>query len=316
MKRIITGILALLLVLTLCACKTKTKQTAAPVEERTAAEIVRTAMNMTTAANSLHMSGELQVGVTLMDGPGTERQADADSGEKAASPEKIAATVTFDADCKYAPMIMKGSFTLKLVESYSKTDTYEQTVQFCLWEQDGKTMMAYAVEPDDSWIALNVPMAKEEPSFTKWIDLFRSGIFNFARTGEDTIDGVPVTLYTGSLDGEGCRKIFDTMKNDVDGIPPITFSEELAAKLSPIGITYAIDSDDRPVRVRVDATAFADTLLENVINPLIGANDQSIAIDVFTIDLYYSDFNAVESVEPPEDYIDYSRNGLSYDFYG
>ena len=312
MKRIITGVLALLLVLTLCACKTKVKQTAAPVEERTAEEIVRTAMNATTAANSLHMRGELQVGVTLMDGPGTERQADADSGEKAASPEKIAATVTFDADCVYAPMAMKGSLTLKLEESYSKTYTEEQTMQFCLWEQDGKTMMAYSIEPDDRWFAQSVPMANEEQSFKKYLDLFHEGIFNFTRIGEDTLNGVPVTLFTGSLDGEGCRKIFDTMKNELDGIPPITFSDELVAKLRPIEFTFAIGVDDRPVCIRVDATAFADAFIENVVGPMLGGKDQSIAIDVFTIDVYYSDFNAVGPVEPPEDYIDYFQNALSF----
>jgi hypothetical protein len=311
MKRIIKGMLALLLALSLCACRNQAEQTAAPIEERTAEEIVRTAMNVTKETESMHLSGELKFGITLKDGLGTKSQPEEGAEEVAESTDQIAVTVAFDADCTYAPMAMKGSFTMTLEESYNSVYTDEQTVQFCLWEQDGKTVMAFRYGGDDRWVARSMPMQELGTPFDKYADLIQEGIFNFARAGEDTVNGVPVTLYTCALGGEGVRRILDTLESEIDGIPPVTFSDELVAKLKPIGITYAIGADDRPVRISVDAAAFADTFIETVVGPMIGEQAQSIAVDTFTIDVFYSDFNAVGPIAPPEDYIDYTQNALS-----
>lgn len=312
MKRIITGMLALLLALSLCACRKQAEQTAAPIEERTAEEIVRTAMNVTKETESMHVSGELKFGITLKDGLGTKSQPEEGAEEVAESTDQIAVTIAFDVDCTYAPMALKGSMTLE--ESYSSA---EQTVQFCLWEQDGKTVMAFRYGGDDRWVAHSMPMQELGVSVDKYADLIQEGIFNFARAGEDTVNGVPVTLYTCALGGEGIRRILDTLESEIDGIPPVTFSDELVAKLKPIGITCAIGADDRPVRISVDAAAFADTFIETVVGPIIGEQAQSIAVDTFTIECFYSDFNAVGPIAPPENYIDYSSTIIgSHSFSG
>ena len=289
MKRF--SIILLAALLALCACSHPAKSIP---DEPTAEETVRDALSALQDVDSVHMKEELRLAATLNDG----------------EDNRVVLTMTLDADYAKSPMIMKGTLTLGMEESDGESSD-ELAVQFCWWEKDGKMTAAYSSDGSGQWWGSSAPMPGGDSKYVEYVDLLKDGILNLERAGEDTVGGVPVTLFNGVIDGEGIRKLVEAAQGDFAGDAPITFSDELTAELPPVALTFAIDENGMPVLFRAEATAFAQKLVERLIGPLIAQSGETLTVDLLTLDMTYSDFNAVGTVEPPANYTESSPMDFS-----
>ena len=153
----------------------------------------------------------------------------------------------------------------------------------------------------------NIPLERLPQSPAATIDLFLDlNEADMEQTGTAEVDGVPVVVYSGEVDGERLKDILystgiiSTLGSAMGSEVP----EESLLDLGEAPLTFMFDAENGlPVRFSVDMTEVVTNLIEAFLGQSLGGEegtDLHMQIPAMILEVTLSQFDSVEAIEIPE----------------
>ncbi len=178
--------------------------------------------------------------------------------------------------------------------------------------QDGDARKGAFSRDGESWVLIPTLEAviQERWDLSDEIKIFFEHGDRFKKTGTETVDGVQTTVYEGMFDSESMKGLLKEYLNGTDGVPLITLRDEIWDKLPEIGVKAAIDENGYPVVLEIDGKDFAAALFEQLLGPMLQSGGTAIEFDEMTVTIRYSRFNFIEPFTAPDNLIE--DDSISY----
>ncbi len=198
----------------------------------------------------------------------------------------------------------KGTVHLKLGMA-GEAMRYDQNMQFCMWNDGGAMRVAFSLD-GKTWYDANsalegqgIPFFDNVSVFNltvtpngnvteQWQDLFKPYLKLFHRSGRETVEGVKLTMYEATIEGETLNEILQKFQN------MISFSDELANELPGIKVRIGIDSKGYPAYMEFDMGAFMQKFIEHM-------GETDVPGVEMRMTCIYLDFDAIDPIVPPDD---------------
>ena len=282
MSRFLALATALVMLLALCACGGGTRSANTPDFET----IMQEAQEKMGEVKSMHMDMDMDLSMEL----GVMGQN-----------QKLDMRVYYSLDVQTEPARSKLVITTSAMGQSQEMTMYT--------DEDG---MAYLSTDGRNWQRSSASQAEETmggPDPGDTLELFTKNASSFTKTGSETINGSPATVYSGVLSGEYVEEVLKTTGMD-SSLGSLLGTEDLGdafKELGEIPMTIAIDDASGLVgRYTLDMAQVMENLMKNLFTSILASQGMSginieIKLDKCMCTATLSQFNSVPEIVIPDE---------------
>ena len=277
-KRMVAVLLSLLLLCMLAACDAAPSD---PDDGDTAlspTEVVAAAMEKMAGVKSMDAVMEMEL-------------------EMAVAGESMTVRTAMNMTTFLDPLKLRAEVTLDMGELGSmETAVYAQS------EGDHCTMYLY---DGSTWVAQTVALEDlTQYNAQSSMDLYMSGVVNFAEAGTEELEGGTADKYTGVIPNESLKAVLEEsgaldsldamLGGTVDGLT------DIYAELGELPVTVWLDqASGYPVRFYMDMSGVMEKVSEKLAAELIDVLGDSLEIPKMTITMTYANLDAATDFDIP-----------------
>ena len=255
---------------------------------------VADAMNKLIQVKSMHMDMDLAMEVEMVISMGEVKQR---------LPMNI--TMTGRTDMSREPYLVMTAISLSAMGENMDALLYGA-------QEDGATVLYSSLDGGATWTrdrqkggeGFQLPQDPTE-SFGQLLDM---GPADLKRVGTDVVDGKPVTVYAGKVEGKYLQEVLESTgaAEELTEAMNDDLPAEMLENLGDIDFTVMIEEESGlPVRYVIDmAGAMKDLMMTALVASMGGELPEGVELDIdmsaTLIEMTLSNFDAVEPIEIPE----------------
>ena len=255
---------------------------------------VADAMEKLARVQSVHMDMELAMEVEMVVSVGEEKQR---------LPMDI--TMTGRTDMSREPYLVKAAISLSAIGENMDALLYGT-------REDDAVVLYSSTDGGATWTktrqkgveGFQLPQDPTE-SFGQLLDM---GAADLMRVGTDVVDGKPVTVYAGKVEGKYLQEVLESTgaAEELTEAMNEDLPAEVLENLGDINYTVMVEEESGlPVRYSMDMTEAMKSLVETVLQQSLAGQDledMEIGLDVpsATLELTWSRFDSIDPVVIPE----------------
>lgn len=259
-------------------------------------EMLTEAFNALTAVKNMHMDMDMTLDMNMIMSFGDQKMS---------MPMSILLNAGMDEQME--PLCFQGQMNLSM-NSFGMEQT--QNYMFYAEKNDGFVSIYSSEDEGANW-KVQRSAEKDVPTIdpATIVGLLVNNIKDFENTGTELLDGTETSVYSGKLDLQLMDQLLEKAgaANALSGLTEEVGLEGGLAAFGDIGFTMYIDINTKlPIRYSLDMTDLLKNMLGAVLKTLMGMEDMEgyevdVEIDTAIMECRMKDFNALPTLEVPED---------------
>ena len=221
--------------------------------------------------------------------------------------ESIEMTTSAEADCIVDPMMMEMDMTMDMMGLFDmdlKMFVVQDGSSYTMYTgmDNGDGTMSWAKESLDD--LGNIAQYNGKAS----MDIYLENGSNFKEVGTEDVNGVSAVRYDGVITQDSLQAVMEASgvleQYETLGLEGM---EDLLSEMGDLPVSIWLDPDtDLPVKYEMDMTE----MMQNMMNKLLAEEEETADVG-FTVDkcvivMVCSDYNAVSTIEIPQEALDAS----------
>lgn len=231
------------------------------------------------------------------------------------------------ADVNCDPLRGEGDFRISLMDEAKEG-------QFYFTKEDGQLMLYSSADGGDTWkatpIELSAGGAESGFGFSKEsLERLLRTAASFEEAGEEEVNGYHATVYEGLISGEELKALMDE-SDALEAFAEATETDPAELEVEEVGdipITVTLDNETGlPVRITVDLSGLMGSLFPFFLQAVMKASADGgegpeemlallsmmdVSFDTFMITVFLSDFDEVGEITIPEEAVAAAESAVS-----
>ena len=219
--------------------------------------------------------------------------------------ESLEITTTGEADCVIDPMTLGMDLHMSLaglMDMDMKMYMVQEGDSYLVYSgvDDGAGNLTWTKETMEDLAALAQYDGKAS------MELYLENGTSFTEAGEEDVEGVTATRYDGVITGDSLEAVMDS-SGVMDQFSALGLEgmEDLYSEMGDLPVSIWIDkATDLPVKYEMDMTDMMKNMMDKLMAQDEEAAEAGITIDKCAMVMVCSDFNAIDSIEIPQEALD------------